>query len=164
MSNEALVAVTIRVVGLWAAVLAIAIAGSTVRSFINAEPSLPVEAIPAAAVWLALAIYMVVAPSHLARRLLPKDYEGQPDSRLTLDGFKSITLGALGLFLIITAISSLGMNLLSWADLLRGGFAQSFRSGLLVGIFIKLAAGIWLLTGAKGLGGVFGTRRKGEAG
>lgn len=154
MSNDAMVAVIIRVVGLLGGLFALNSAAAVWRLMGSGiDSGVPVVSLLAVVLWLVLSAIMIIIPLSLARILMPASATGQKETKLDLEAVRSIVLAALGLYLIFVAFSSLGSFLYFWP-----GNPIALADGqVFIGPVIRFVVGLWLLTGAKGLGGLLRT-------
>lgn len=157
MSNEAMVAVIFRMVGLLGGLSALnsALAVWRLIGSVGSDSGVPAVSVLAVTLWLLLSIVMVIAPLSLARVLMPASTMGQTETKLDLEAVRSIVLAALGLYLIVISFSTVGGFLYFWT----GNLTEPTDGQVFVGPVIRFVVGLWLLTGAKGLGGLLRTAR-----
>ncbi len=164
MSNEALLAVVIRLGGIWTGVYSLGMGSAGLRSLIASESVLNAVAAPAAVACIVLSVMMIVAPLRIAKWLLPKtNADGPSDDVLSTKTFQYMLVGALGLYLIVSGVMGMGNFFYGWAMVIvEAGTnfrVQPIEFGNFVPYLLKMIAGAWLMTGAKGMERLFATAR-----
>lgn len=163
MTNEAVVAIGIRLAGLWIFLtqipqtLRILVAIGASRGSIVTEPvAIPWSFLGFNLLWLALSAAMIYVPLRFAQVLLPNAQHGEGKMGWSPEDLQQTGFSILGLYFLLTALLSTNHWAHFWSQMVRNSnpsvsFGQMDFATLLQ-LVLQIAIGLWLLFGAKGLG------------
>ena len=171
MSNEAVVAVLLRLAGIFIALYLLQFIAGFVLSATSAG-AMPIYLIGFGhvVIWTLFAGALIVAPDRIARAVLPGRHAGAATASWSIDEFQAACFSVVGVFVLAFTLTDLSVWLRGWqaaASMVAG--RPEARMGTFDWLHFgtalaRIAAGVWLLFGASGLRRVIQSVRRAGAG
>ena len=152
MSNLALIAVILRLIGIWLVWTKGSQALSLLRLWANSSdsPGIVLFFVQSTASFF-VGLLILIWPVWIARLLTPKVLRYEDATGWLPGNFGAVALGVTGIFFIVTTISSpTTWEVIFFLLGLSGSELRGVSGGQVVGIFVSLVIGIGLVWGAGG--------------
>ena len=164
MTNEAVVAVLLRLAGIWMGVSTLVSTMRLIGSFTQSQVHHLVAFGSIQLFWFILSAALVLAPLSVARNLLPKSSWSQGSSRWEIEDLQRVLFATLGLYFLVLGILSTSRLLTSLSlPVSPDGSGVIYvppALSILVPTGLQMAIGLWLLFGAKGVHGILSKVRR----
>ena len=162
MTNQAAIAIIIRLAGIW---IALEVAETFVY-FVSAvaQSEQPVDMsrrsvwIPTFfnLLWLSISALLIAAPMRVANVLLPRSLHGEGTTRWGVEELQAVAFSVLGLFILLFTLTQVQSLISSWMFLAslfqpEGQQGYFFDAVGFITLLLKTVVGVWLLFGAKAL-------------
>lgn len=161
MTNQAAVAIIVRLLGIWIALDLLQRLPSLVSNYVLIIGS---DRGDGAAFWVAIVLFLVVValsalmiciPLEFANGLLPRNLHGEGTTAWTADELEGVAFSAVGAFVLTMTVPHIGDFVQIWLSFMQQPQSQwnypEFDWTSALAFLLKVLVGIWLLLGAKSL-------------